>query len=53
MIFGIFYAVCAVIGYVGLIAIAPRRARELYALPAAGTLAIILTLLALAATLYR
>lgn len=47
------YALSAAGAFVGLVRIAPRRNKELYALPVAGTTAFILTVAALGASLYR
>ncbi|AQW55272.1 hypothetical protein ACIQPP_05480 [Streptomyces violaceusniger] len=49
----VFYASCAAGAFVGLVRVAPRHRPELYALPVAGTVAFILTLAALGASLYR
>lgn len=43
----VFFAAAAVAGFVGLRLTAPARDRDLYALPALGTCALILTLAAL------
>ncbi|MFI7009995.1 hypothetical protein [Streptomyces sp. NPDC050145] len=49
----VFFASCTAGAFVGLVRQAPRHAPGLYAGPAAGTTAVIFTLLALAASLYR
>lgn len=48
-----YFALSAAAAFVGLVRIAPRRAPGLYAGPVAGTTAVILTFLALGASLYR
>ncbi|MFF1756152.1 hypothetical protein [Streptomyces sp. NPDC058266] len=49
----VFFASCTAGAFVGLVRQAPRRAPGLYAGPVAGTTAVILTILALGASLYR
>ncbi|MFI6465691.1 hypothetical protein [Streptomyces sp. NPDC050538] len=48
-----YFAVSTAGAFVGLVRIAPRRDPGLYAGPVAGTTAVILTFLALGASLYR
>jgi hypothetical protein len=48
-----YFAVSTAGAFVGLVRIAPRRAPGLYAAPVAGTTGVILTFLALGASLYR
>ncbi|MEU7155145.1 hypothetical protein [Streptomyces chrestomyceticus] len=49
----LFFLTATVTGLVGLVRTAPRHAPGRYAVPVAGTTAVILTLAALGAALYR